>query len=263
MRLGTVKYFIQCYFTAIPKVIYSSTLGLLFSPRRALEFLEAVLEEENIHCPDPVIGSKGIFEMLGEDKGMGIDITLKGTYYDFRLCDTRQLLELSSIAYLLKAQGLNRIFEIGTYVGRMARLLALNANAEAIVYTLDLGQVDGYTVGECYKGSLEEAKIHQLIGDSRTFDFHAWSDSIDFCWIDGCHDYDAVLSDTRAAFKMVRIGGWVGWHDYRHTAWWSGVTRGVRQIHRRLGPRGEMTHLKGTTTALCRVTSQAKRLLET
>ena len=65
--------------------------------------------------------------------------------------------------------------------------------------------------------------------------------------MDACHDYEYVVSDTQNALKLCRPGGWIAWHDYRHTAWWSGVTRYVREVHKSYP---KIVHLRGTTIAV-------------
>ncbi len=34
------------------------------------------------------------------------------------------------------------------------------------------------------------------------------------------------------ALKLLAPGDWIAWQDYRHTAWWSGVTKGVRDLYK-------------------------------
>lgn len=83
-----------------------------------------------------------------------------------------------------------------------------------------------HEIGEAFKGTSENSKITQLYGDSREFDFSPWYGQCDFVWIDACH-------------------------DYRHSAWWSGVTRCVRQLQSKYP---EIRHVRGTTIALLRKT---------
>jgi hypothetical protein len=48
-------------------------------------------------------------------------------------------------------------------------------------------------------------------------------------FVDGSHSYEYVLSDTEAAWKMVKSGGLILWHDY-DSRWWPGVTRALNQL---------------------------------
>lgn len=49
---------------------------------------------------------------------------------------------------------------------------------------------------------------------------------LDFCYIDGPHDYESVMSDLRDYFPLVRPGGIIGGHDYS----FEGVRRAVRDF---------------------------------
>jgi len=46
-------------------------------------------------------------------------------------------------------------------------------------------------------------------------------------FVDGAHHYEAVLSDTRQALKMVRPGGAILWHDFANYGDYNDVTRAV------------------------------------
>jgi hypothetical protein len=40
--------------------------------------------------------------------------------------------------------------------------------------------------------------------------------SIDFVWIDGNHDYEAVIDDINSWLPKLKPGAWMGGHDYNH-----------------------------------------------
>lgn len=40
--------------------------------------------------------------------------------------------------------------------------------------------------------------------------------SIDFVFIDACHDYECVYADIKAWYPKVRPGGYIAGHDYNH-----------------------------------------------
>ncbi len=53
---------------------------------------------------------------------------------------------------------------------------------------------------------------------------------MDFVFIDASHTYEYVLSDSRAALKLLRRGGGtkvILWHDYGE---WEGVTRALDEL---------------------------------
>jgi predicted O-methyltransferase YrrM len=131
-----------------------------------------------------------------------------------------------------------RIFEIGTYDGATTLLLARCA-PKAEVFTLDLPQsaADAATVamevenakagvGSLFAGQEAATRITQLFGDSRSFDFSPWFDSIDLVLIDGGHEYEVVSADTATAKKLLNPRRGVAvWDDYMPG--WPGVVRAV------------------------------------
>lgn len=154
------------------------------------------------------------------------------------------------------------IFEIGTFDGRTALNFALNSPAGCHVHTLDLPpdqatafalaegerqMVDKPQSGARYRayGSINPAavaKIHQLLGDSATFDYTPYEASCSMIFVDGSHAYEYAMSDTRAAMKLVKPGGVIVWHDY---GVWEGVTRALEELERR--ERLGLRHIGGTS----------------
>jgi len=151
-----------------------------------------------------------------------------------------------------------RIFEIGTFQGATTAHLAANTDAE--IFTLDLpremaSHLPGYipkeaallqpreSIGRLYGPWNRDARIHQLWGDSRSFDFAPYFNSIDLVLVDACHLYDYVLSDSRHAFEMLGESGAILWHDFANA---QDVTRAVRN----LGKLMPIHHIEGTWIAL-------------
>ncbi len=238
------RHLFQTLVTALPRLAYRSSLSLLIDPRGAQKFLHQVLGAQDLEANDPVLGSVEITELIPGEA----DPQIRGPYHLHRSSDTRILLELVTLAYLMQVLRPRRIFEIGTFAGRTTRLLALNSPPDAQIFTLDLPR-DRVThdIGVDFRNTPEAAKITQLHGDTRTFDYSPWHGQCDFIWVDACHDYPFVVQDTNAALRLRTGGGWIAWHDYRHTAWWSGVTRPVRELAK---THPGIRHIRGTTIAV-------------
>jgi predicted O-methyltransferase YrrM len=245
-KLEGAYHLVRTYLTAAPSVIYRVTASVLLDPKGTQSFLHHVLERHDLQDNDPFLGSVDITDLLPAPEL--IDAKIIGPFYSRRTSDTRSLFELASLAYLIQAINPALIFEIGTFVGRTTRLFAMNSSESCRVITLDLDQDKvPHRIGEAFLGKPEEDRIAQLHGDSLTFDFSPWFKKCDFVWIDACHDYQYVEADTKTALQIVKPGGWIAWHDYRHSAWWSGVTRCVKDM------RSEyplIKHLRGTTIAV-------------
>lgn len=171
-----------------------------------------------------------------------------------------ELAILSALA--ASCQNGSNLFEIGTFDGRTTLNLALNAPAQCPVFTLDLppDQATKYRIVEGerhmvrkpvpgsryekYRATHAEAigRIHQLLGDSATFDYAPYKDSCSLVFIDGSHAYEYVKSDTDAAMAMVRGGGVVLWHDY---GIWEGVTNALEELEQR--ERLGLCNIQGTS----------------
>jgi predicted O-methyltransferase YrrM len=150
-----------------------------------------------------------------------------------------------------------KIFEIGTFQGVTTAHMALNSQAE--IYTLDLPRdmatnLGGYTandaallqardqIGRAYRSFNTNGRIHQLFGDSRTFDYKEYYGSVDLVLVDACHLYDYVMSDSRHALQLLGKKGVVLWHDFGNSR---DVVRAAQHIAREL----PVYHLEGTNIA--------------
>lgn len=166
--------------------------------------------------------------------------------------------DLYALSRLVQWVRPKQIFEIGTFNGVSTLHMAVNSDAE--VHTLDLPLdlsigLDGYNpgdrslvrsrgeIGSAYRGHRAEARIHQLFGDSRVFDYTPYLGSMDVVLVDGCHSYDYVISDSRHAFELVGKEGLVLWHDFGFSA---EVTRACRLLAR----SHPIFHIEGTWLAI-------------
>jgi predicted O-methyltransferase YrrM len=241
-----IAYLASAYLTALPRVLYRSTFSWLTNWKAALHFSQETLEYSDLWRDDPVLGTAEVTDLFPGTH----EVQLKGPFHITSTLETRRLLELAALAHVVATLDCKYIFEFGTFIGRMTRLLAMNA-PDAEVLTLDLPQDQvTHKVGEDYVGTSEASRIRQLTGDSRVFDYSPYAGKCDFVWVDACHDYDFVLSDTTNAIEVCKPGGWIGWHDYHHTAWWSGVNEPIRAVRDRFEP---IRHLRGTTIVVGRL----------
>jgi len=174
------------------------------------------------------------------------------------------------LAALVKRYSPKRLFEIGTFRGVTAITLAANAPPDAVLFTLDLPpELDSAEVANrfyAYNSSSgfhqmaaagaargvgqliglygdDVCKIEQLYGDAAIFDFSPYEKSIDLFFVDGCHEESAVLRDTRQAWKCLRPGGLMVWHDYP----WDSVQNAIREADL----KHEVTWVEGTNVAFC------------
>jgi hypothetical protein len=164
------------------------------------------------------------------------------------------------------AKKAQNMFEFGTCTGHTTYLWARNSPPEAKVVTLTLApeqiatyQADGsdhpqsfdhakeasvYTSFR-YTGTAVEGKVTQLYGDSKTFDEAPYLGAFDLIFIDGSHALSYVKSDTAKAFRMLKPGGLVFWHDY--TPLKGRGTIGVYNYLNELSKTLPLVHLNRTT----------------
>lgn len=140
------------------------------------------------------------------------------------------LLESFVILTAARIVGAKRMFEIGTYLGATSFILAGN-NPDARVFTLDLGPEEAKNVQQIeseseitsihlgsrmdFDGTPEAERINVLHGNSLSFDFSPFFDSIDLALIDAGHELPNVKSDTENSLKIIRPQkSCILWHDY-------------------------------------------------
>lgn len=160
--------------------------------------------------------------------------------------------ERALLAGIVRLRRPGMVFEIGTFTGRTTRVIADSLPVEGTVHTLDLPPGENRfdpgiheRVGEAFRDSTEyDGRIVQHHGNSRTFDFSPWHGKVDLVFIDGSHEYEDVLADSRTALRMIREGGIVIWDDYDFRI--PGVVGALNTLRRDL----PVVHLAGTRLAL-------------
>lgn len=115
-----------------------------------------------------------------------------------------------------------KYFEIGTWRGESIINLVDAAND---LNTLDLGDEDfkSFNLPQEYANAhgffiKNNIKIKQHLGDSTKFNYIGLNQKYDVIFIDGNHEYDFVVSDTKNVFKhLVHEKSIVIWHDYAYS----------------------------------------------
>lgn len=168
--------------------------------------------------------------------------------------------EIAILCAIVRLTGAKKILEIGTYDGRTALNLAANAPGDGTVTTMDLPpdwnhglaiDVPHHAVNATgvpptslkYRDTPYAHKVRQVYGDSAVLDWSTLGGMFDLIFIDGCHSYDYVMSDTSKALNTVRPGGLVIWHDYGMI---EDVSKGVDEIARRI----EVRAIRSTSLAV-------------
>lgn len=139
--------------------------------------------------------------------------------------------ELLTLAAICRHTRPQFVFEIGTYTGSSTLVMAINIPDNTEIFTLDLEPSE--TVGSAYRDTKYTARIHQLYGNSITFDYSDYLGKMDFVLVDADHSYECVKADSEKAFALLKPGGVIVWDDYRWLdchAECVGVTRFLNEL---------------------------------
>lgn len=165
----------------------------------------------------PLLPESYLVELYPELKSIELKVTAN-VKHPFELPYGERLV----LAGLLEQLKPGKIFEFGTFTGSTTTLIADLSPEASQIYTLDLPDdalieagIDPKEIGSWFNGNpAYEGKINQLKGFSREFDFSEFEGEMDLIFVDGSHEYDDVLSDSRNALRMLAPGGIILWDDY-------------------------------------------------
>ena len=239
--MATVWHRVRDLVSGLPAVSPLAAALAVRRPGRLPLFLSEVLRSYRHHCglrlpsitPWELLEFKGTVSLRLGDHGL------------YAAMEPNFL--MMQIAAILRPEA---VFEIGTSQGRTTALIAMNAPESTKIYTLDLPPeeampehaTDAHLIelarkelGIAFRGTTWEKQITQLLGNSATFDFSPYYDRMDLVTVDGSHSFPFVLSDTFQAFRMIRTGGVILWHDYESMRSEYGVSRVVDGLRGRHG----------------------------
>ncbi len=216
-------------------LIVSNIITIYFLNRKKIKryFAKKLIESVNLEKVNKIFESEKISENLyGPKKDVIVksfcvpsgdkDIVGKTSDYEAWI--------LSSLSKISK-----NIFEFGTCSGKTTTLMALNSpdDAKIITLTLSLDQAQSLNLSEndnkvsirniinesnyekfIFSGKEYEKKISVIFMDSRKLNVDEYLNYFDLIFIDGGHTYSIIENDSNKAFKMVKNGGIILWHDF-------------------------------------------------
>lgn len=134
-----------------------------------------------------------------------------------------------------------RFVELGTFAGKSLAFLAVE-----IINSGKLVSVDAYDLWTGWKNQptreqVEQTMIQHGVGaplrlwqeDSTTAASRHDDGSVDFLFIDACHDYEAVRADIHAWWPKMKPGATFAGHDFLPQ--WAGVQQAVREFSAHVG----------------------------
>ncbi len=121
----------------------------------------------------------------------------------------------SDLSLLLSyAYNQKKIIEIGTRYARTTVNLAKFCAVDGHVFSIDMDQKQH----EQYNSLIDpyKSKITFIEENTLIIDWGKYPQlkDADMILIDGCHNHNGVLCDTKAALALIKKGGFIFWHDF-------------------------------------------------
>jgi glycosyltransferase involved in cell wall biosynthesis len=190
------------------------------------------------------------------------------------LCGYTAAADTRAVLTLLVHARPRRVLEVGTALGHMTANLTEWTADDAHVFSMGIvrgmasrgAPEQGYEVpsradfGRMADHFGKAHKAYFITADSLHYDFGRLA-PLDFVFLDGGHDLQHALSDTRRAYDALAPGGWLVWHDFGSPVPWVRV----REAIERVGFSEPVVHVEGTQVAFLRKRAplpapQARRL---
>jgi hypothetical protein len=132
-------------------------------------------------------------------------------FYPLLAGEDTPLMDMLFLLNLAKGRRVKRILEVGTYRARTTYALHLNC-PEAAIVSYDIQVLDSP-----YRQSLLNMPGVQLRHASFAGSAAALRQEppFDLIFVDGSHQFEHVVADSRLALELLAPGGVIVWHDYR------------------------------------------------
>jgi predicted O-methyltransferase YrrM len=151
-----------------------------------------------------------------------IDLTFEETIYPYTFLEgTSMLTDIALLKSLASRYEHCTYLEIGTWRGESVANVASVAE-ECITISLSEEEMRQAKFSEEVIRnhaifSREMSNVTHIGHNSRTFDFSSLGKKFDLIFIDGEHSYEAIKSDTRNAFRLLKDeSSAIVWHDYSY-----------------------------------------------
>jgi hypothetical protein len=214
----------------------ATTLAGLLPSRRGLEVANrSYVVSLDAWSPIPAVSCSELLRDKPLEPGWSIRL-LPGTQGGGSV----NVFESFLLSSLVKLVAPRAIIEIGTFRGGTTWHLFHNAPAEAVVYTFDLPSgvgendlTDPQLAATTSREFLPQSPRVQLrLVNTRTWD-GVLESKVQFAFIDGNHNYDAVRNDTEKVLRLLDEEACVCWHDCLGKEYGYGVHRYLVQLRAR------------------------------
>lgn len=141
----------------------------------------------------------------------------KVTKYTY-LEGTSKAIDIALLMELAKKFEQCEYLEIGSYRGEsLINVAAVSKHAVSVSLSDEEMKQRGHDLHISIQRLFSKhlTNVTHIGHDSRTFDFHSLNKKFDLIFIDGDHEYEGVVNDTKKAFELLRDeNSIIVWHDY-------------------------------------------------
>lgn len=123
---------------------------------------------------------------------------------------TNTAVRVPGLLELLRVTKPRSVLEIGSFVGISTEVFLLHCQRVVAVDCWSAGDIKQ----EFDRRVAPYSHLTVLWGSSPDILGKLKPRSFDLCYIDADHSYEAVKEDIRACKELVRLGGYIGGHDY-------------------------------------------------
>lgn len=131
---------------------------------------------------------------------------LTGEQYHHTVSD---VIHLQALVRLLPPAPL--IVNIGACFGTSA-LAMLEADRDTVIFSIDIAECP-LEIEHIEQAGQDTTRVIRVLGRSQDVGQH-WPGPVDMVFVDGQHDYQAVVADIHAWQSHIKPGGILAFHDY-------------------------------------------------
>jgi hypothetical protein len=192
--------------------------------------------------------------------------------YDFDYVEDvneRRIRDAESIAVIIRNCKPKLALEIGTSTGLATLLMAVNA-PESKIYTVNIPpeEIISGEGGTLTTIALEKEKIGIHFRErglrnitqiyANTSNWEPNIGTIDFAFVDGCHDTEFVYNDIRKILKHTKSGSFILWHDFNPDLmgkynWIKSVCIAIEKLYQDRLLKGRIFHVKDSWVGIYKV----------
>lgn len=224
------------------------------------------------HLRSNVIELNNYHELMKVFKWNKIPILDRPDMKDFDYIEDvneRRIRDTESLATVIRNTNPKVLLEIGTANGMGTVLMSVNApNGQIYTVNIPPEEASSGSGGKLITVAITEQQIgieyrkrnlnniHQIMAN--TLNWQPNIGKIDVAFIDGSHDKEFVVNDTKKILPHMNSGGFVIWHDFNLELtekynWIGEVCKGVEELYKEGLVEGRIFHIRDSWMGIYQV----------